>query len=914
LPFVTRRQENGMSARNIDAFFGPRSIALIGASQRGNSVGSVIAANLLSAGFDGPILPVNPHAKVIRSVVAYPDAASLPIAPDLAVIATPAETVPGVVRELGARRCRAAIVIGAGFERQAADQQDLRAELTRAADESGIRLIGPNCLGVMAPHSGVNASFAHVKPLSGRIACVMQSGALVASVLEWANSRGIGFSKMVSLGDAVDVDFGDMLNFLASDPQTEAVFLYIEGLSHARKFMTAARALAKLKPVIVMKAGRNPAAAPAVQSHTGALAGADRVYDAAFRRAGIIRVGSLDQMFEAVEILGRPRIACGHRLAIVSNGGGGGIVAADAMMGSDLKLAELSRATNAILDRILPRTWSHANPIDIVGDADGARYDQSLTAVVSDPGVDAVLVINCPTAIASSEQAAEAVVRARARFKGTDADKPVIACWMGASTGTVACKTLAADGIPTFETPEKAIQALKYLREADRRNRTLDDTVRAAASPPGTRTASKLLQAALQKGREWLDEVDAKRLLEAYAIPVAKTVKATSPADVAKAARAFGGPVAVKILSPDIQHKSDVGGVVLALETPEAAETAAAAMLERVSAVCPHARQAGFTVSPMVVRRRGRELIAGLTTDPTFGPVVLFGQGGIAAEQIDDVALALPPISMEIAADLVHETRVSRVLEPFRDWPAADLTAICKTLVSLGRIALEHPEITELDINPLIADEHGVVALDARVRVKDPASAVAPALLCHRDGEHLMKDDRGHEMVVRPLHADDAPALSRFIEGLDPTTIRAGFFETMRRLPPAMLARMTQFEAGKEMAFVAVERRINGDAEAQEDRIYGVGRIVMLPKAGNAEYALNVGPDAMHRGIARMLMSELIAYARQHAVARLCGQELSDSLELIDLARGLGGTITHDSDDPRITCIALSLLPDTAAA
>lgn len=903
-----------MSVRNIDAFFAPRSIALIGASRRKSSVGSVIAENLLSAGFEGPIMPVNPHEKSIRSVIAYSDVANLPAVPDLAVIATQADTIPAIVRALGKRGCKAAVIVSAGFETSANEQKNLRKALRSAADESGIRLIGPNCLGVMAPRTGVNASFAHVKPSSGRIACVMQSGALVASLLEWANNRGIGFSKIVSLGDAVDVDFGDMLNYLASDPETDAVFLYIEGLMHARKFMAAARAVAKTKPVIVMKAGRNPAAATAVRSHTGALAGADRVYEAAFRRAGIMRVGSLDQMFEAVEILGRPHTPCGPNLAILTNGGGGGILAADAILGSDLCLAQLSPATTAALGRILPRCWSHANPIDIVGDADGERYAKSLSAVASDPMVDALLVVNCPTAVTSSDDAADAVVRARSGLKGPAGDKPVIACWMGGTTDSAGWYALVGAGIPTFGTPEQAVQAIKYLREFDRRKRALDNDGIPPAVSPDTHAAAGLLQAALQTGRDWLDEGDSKALLEAYGIPVAKTVKVASPVEVGRAAREMGGPVAVKILSPDIQHKSDVGGVALSLETPEAARDAAVAMRERISQLQPNARLTGFTVSPMIVRRDGRELIAGLAADPTFGPVVLFGQGGIAAEQIDDVAVALPPISMEIAADLVNETRVARLLKPFRDWPAANLTAIQTTLVALGRMAIEHPEIAELDINPLIADEHGVIAVDARVRVKDPAGAVPAALLRYSGGEHPVQDDEGHEVILRSIHPDDAPALNRFVESLDPTTIRASFFETMRRLPPAMLARLTQPEDGKEMALVAVERQINSDADAQDDRICGVARIVMTPGKGAAEYAIMAEPAAMDRGVARMLMAELIAFARDHGVERLCGQELNDSLDLIKLARTFGGEITHDADDPTVACIALSLVPVAAAA
>jgi len=896
-----------MSIRNIDAFFAPKSIALIGASHRLHTVGSVIARDLFAAGFDGPIMPVNPHQEEIQSIVAYSDVADLPTAPDLAVIATPAEGVPQIVRSLGARGCRAAVIVSSGFDAKC-DGGSLRDLLLAAADETGMRIIGPNCLGIIAPHTGVNASFAHVTPAAGRIACVMQSGALVASMLEWADSRGIGFSKVISLGDAVDVDFGDTLNYLAGDPDTDAVFLYIEGLTHARKFMAAAKALALTKPIIAMKAGRSDAAAQAVRSHTGAMAGSDRVYSAAFRRAGIVRVDSLEEMFDAAEILGRPRVACGPRLAILTNGGGGGILAADSLEGSGLELARLSPATLTALDAVLPAHWSNGNPVDIIGDADGARYAWSLEIIAADPGVDAVLVINCPTAVASSEDAAKAMIATCGRLTGPEAGKPVVACWMGSAIGNAARTRLSQAGIPAFETPEQAVKALRFLRDFSLHAGTAaehGDVLPMSAE--NRRMAAGLLQDALRAGSGWLDEADAKTVLEAYDIPVATTVKAATPDAVAEAARTLGCRVAVKILSPDIQHKSDVGRVALALDTPDAARAAAAAMAERIATARPGARLNGFTVSPMVVRKNGREAIAGIATDRTFGPVVLFGQGGIATEQIDDVAVALPPLTMAVAEELIGQTRFVRQLEAFRDWPKADLTAIQKVLVSLGHIAVDHPEVAELDINPLVVDENGAIALDARIRVKDPAASVPAAVETHADHEHAIHGPAGADVAIRPIYPDDAPALQRFIERLSPETIRARFFETMRRLPPAMLARLTQIEDEREMAFVAVERRANADADQGEDHICGVAHVVIDGDGKKAEYALIADREAVRRGIARALLTEVIAHCRARGVERLCAEELSDSTDLIALAHGMGANVSHDPEDPTIACIALTL-------
>jgi acetyltransferase len=904
-----------MSARNLDAFFSPKSIALIGASRRQHSVGSVVARNLFAAGFDGPIMPVNPHEKSIQGIIAYRDVADLPIEPDMAVITTPAETVPQIVQALGDKGCRAAVVIGSGFETQS-DGLPLRDLLLEAADKTGMRIMGPNSLGLMVPHSGVNASFAHAMPFAGRIACVMQSGALVASMLEWANSRRIGFSKMISLGDAVDVDFGDILNYLADDAETEAVFLYIEGLAHARKFMAAARTLARHKPIIAMKAGRSDAAAPAVRSHTGAMAGSDRVYSAAFRRAGIVRVDSLEEMFDAAEILGRSRPSCGPRLAILTNGGGGGIVAADALTGNSLELADLSPETLKALDEILPTQWSHSNPIDIIGDADGNRYARSLAIVAADPGVDAVLVINCPTAVTSSEHAADAIIAEQARLSVLEKAKPVVACWMGSSVNSVARARLSRGGITVFETPEKAVKAFRFLRDFSLHANTITETTDAPViSAEDSRLAATVLQDALREGRNWLNESTSKAVLKAYGIPVAKTTPAMTPDEVAEAARELSCPVAVKIVSPDIQHKSDVGGVALALDTPEAAREAAAAMTKRVAAARPNAKLTGFTVSPMVVSWDGREAIAGISTDRTFGPVVVFGQGGIATEQVDDVAVALPPLTMANAEELIGRTRFARQLQAFRGRPKADLTAIQKTLVALGQLAVDHPEIAELDINPLVADENGVMALDARIRVKDPGVSVPAAMETHAaDDEHAIRDRRGREVVIRPIHPDDAPALQNFVERLNPETIRARFFETMRRLPPAMLARLTQVEDASEMAFVAVDRRLNADADPQDDRVCGVAHIVIDADSKKAEYALTADREAIRRGIAHALLKEVVARVRARGVERLCAEELNDSIELIALAREMGANVSHDPEDPTVACIALILPPPAEAA
>jgi acetyltransferase len=675
--------------------------------------------------------------------------------------------------------------------------------------------------------------------------------------------------------------------------------------------MAAARAAARMKPIVAIKAGRSAIAAKAAKSHTGALAGSDRVYDAAFRRAGIVRVGALDDLFEAAETLALRRPVAGNRLAIVTNGGGVGILATDALVAKQGALAELTPETLAALDRALPQTWSHGNPIDIVGDAQGARYSTALVAAADDPGVDAVLVLNCPTAVASSVEAADAVIAAVTDKSGPARTKPVLACWLGDHAAAEARRRLSAAGIPTFATPEEAIDGFTYLLDFQHRATHLTEVGQSAASRvrADRDAADKLLRGALELGQEWLDEVDAKALLAAYGIPVARTVKAANPQEVADLAQRLTPPFAVKIRSPDISHKSDVGGVALDLASPGDARAAAQAMLERVSAAKPDARIEGFAVEEMINRPGSFELIAGLASDATFGPIVLFGQGGTAVSEIDDTAVALPPLTPVLAADLMSRTRISRLLKGYRNRPPAKLEAIQDVLIRLARIAADHPEVAELDINPLLADENGAIALDARVQ--DPALAVPAALVSYpQELERRIVAQDGTELLIRPIHPEDAPALQRFIEGLDPESVRARFFETMKRLPPAMLDRLTQIDYDREMAFVALDRTAN----PEDDVICGVARIVVLPGGTKGEYALTARQTTIERGIARALMEEVVAYARRRGLQELCGEELRDSIGLLDVARDVGGAITQDKDDPTVVCVALRLLPVEAAA
>ncbi|MEM9629564.1 MAG: acetate--CoA ligase family protein [Pseudomonadota bacterium] len=632
-----------MTIRNLEKLFKPETLALIGASKRPSSVGSVLAKNLFGGGFDGPVMPVNPKHRSIQGVLTFDSIASLPLVPDLAIIATPPKTIPGLITELGEKGTKAAVVITAGLGEQGDNGKSLRQAMLDAARPHLLRIVGPNCLGVLVPGIGLNASFAHISPAKGKLAFVAQSGAVVTSVLDWATSRGIGFSHLVALGDMRDIDFGDMLDYLANDPGTNAILLYIEAITDARKFMSAGRAAARMKPVMVVKAGRHPEGARAAASHTGALAGADDVYDTAFRRAGMLRVIHLEELFDAVQTLAMVKPPKGDRLAIVTNGGGVGVMATDALMDHGGELAKLDPKTLAELDKHLPPTWSKTNPVDIIGDAPPLRYEHAIKAVMDDPEVDAVLALNCPTAVASPDEAGAAVIRAVGKAR-----RPLLTSWLGDGAALPARRRFADHNIPTFETPEDAIDAFMQLVAYRRNQQTLMETPESMpnAFEPDLATARSLIEGALNNGKTWLNEPSAKALMAAYDIPTAKTLVAKDPHEAASLAVEFGSGVAIKILSDDILHKSDVGGVALNLFGPRHVEDAADAMLERVRALKPDAVIDGFSVQPMIRRPGAYELIIGVITDPTFGPLILFGQGGTAVEVMDDKALAMPPLNI----------------------------------------------------------------------------------------------------------------------------------------------------------------------------------------------------------------------------------------------------------------------------
>ncbi|MDZ4843619.1 MAG: bifunctional acetate--CoA ligase family protein/GNAT family N-acetyltransferase [Hyphomicrobium aestuarii] len=882
-----------MTIRNLDALLSPRSIVLLGASDRPGGVGAVVTRNLISGGFKGDIWLVNPGHAMINGTVCYPSIAELPGTPDLAVIATPAATVPALIDQLGQKGCRSAVVITAGI------RGDLKQAMLEAAGRYLIRIQGPNCLGLMLPPLGINASFSHLMPPAGNLAFLSQSGALITGIVDWAASRRIGFSHVVSMGDMADVDAGDLLDYLAGDTASDAILMYVENVTAARKFMSAARRAARAKPVIVIKSGRHAAGAAAALSHTGALAGADHAYQAAFRRAGVLRVREISELFSAAELLAKCPPVGGERLVIVTNGGGAGVLAADRLTDLGGQLATLSQETIAALDAVLPPTWSHRNPIDIIGDANAVRFSSTLAHALDDPGIDAALVINCPTALNPSLDAANAILEvvANRRANGKPA-KPVLTAWLGVTAAESSRALFSRSGLPTFETPADAIEGFAQLsryRQAQVELMALPTSAVATATTDADAKVQHIIAVALRSGRTTLTEFEAKSLLAAYAIPVAETAIATTPAEAERLSAPIitqHGACVVKILSVDISHKSDVGGVRLDLETPAQVREATKLMLTRCIAAKPDAKIDGFTIQPMIKRPHAQELLLGVSVDPTFGPLITFGAGGIAVETIRDVAHALPPLDMNLARDLMRQTNVWRLLQGYRDRPPADIDAIAVVLVRLAELAARHPEIREIDINPLLADELGVIALDGRVAIANQATSPRTAMAIKPYPSAWEREFDAATMgkiVLRPIRPEDEPLYEAFFAKVDPADVRLRFFTPKVALSHRFLARLTQIDYDREMAFVAIA--------PDTGELLGVARFIADPDFVAGEYGVLVRSDLKGQGIGWALMSHLIDYAHGAGLKRLYGHILHHNTTMLQMCRELGFTTAPDVDD-----------------
>jgi len=899
-----------MTVRNLQAMFHPKSVALIGAGKTPKSVGAVLATNLMSSGFGGTILAVNPKYSAVAGCQCFPDIESLPEVPDLAVIATPADTVPALIRKLGQAGTKAAIVISAGGGDGKSEQARRWRQLLReSARPYLLRILGPNCLGAMIPGHCLNASFGQIAPLTGNLAFVAQSGAVLTSVLDWATSREIGFSHFVSLGDMVDVDFGDMLDYLTADMATRAILLYVESITNTRKFMSAARAAARVKPVIVVKSGRFAESAQAAASHTGALAGVDAVYDAAFRRTGVLRVMDMESLFTAVETLALARKLTGRRLAILTNGGGMGVLATDTLMEKGGQLAQLAPDTIARLNEILPAAWSGTNPVDIIGDADGERYAAAMHVLLADKGIDGIFVMNCPTAITSCTEAASAVVEAIGKTTGSYRRPMVLAGWLGEGSVLEARRLFRRNRIPNYTTPEYGVRGFMQMIRYQESQEMLMESVADVSTrfTPDRETARKIIVQALEAGREWLSQQETQRLLDAYTIPVVLSTFASNPDEAAQQAAVIDGPVALKIVAPGITHKSDVGGVALNLNTPVIVHEVAESMRERLAARFPETTVLGFSVQPMVTRPNGRELIIGAFEDQQFGPVLLFGHGGTAVEVIRDKAIGLPPLNMNLAREMMSRTRVHRLLAGYRNIPPVDLESVALTLVKVSQLVCEMAEIKELDLNPLLADENGVIALDARLRV-GPAAGPAAARLAIRPypmelEEHLTLPD-GTPLLLRPIRPEDENGFQEIVASLPPEDVRMRFLHPMHSLPHELAARLTQIDYDREMALVLEGTNTDG-----QPILYGGVRINADPDNEEAEFAILLRREMTGSGLGPLLMRRIIDYARDRGIGALYGDVLSENLPMLRLASAFGFTVNPFPGDPSLRLVELRLRP-----
>ncbi len=921
-----------MTIRNLGRAFRPRSVAVLGASTREGSVGRVVLRNIVNAGFAGPVWPVNPKYRTIDALACFAGVADLPEAPDLAVIVTPPATIPGLVAELGAKGTRAAVVISAGLTKD----NGLRQAMLDAARPHLLRIIGPNTLGLMVPPVALDASFAHRAPAKGKLALLSQSGAIVTSLVDWAAARGIGFSHVVSLGDMADVDTGDGLDWLASDLDTRAVLMYLETfaagppqgeqrppggqatkepggsrISQPAKFMTAARAASRVKPVVAIKSGRHAQAAQAAATHTGALAGSDRVADAALRRCGVLRVRDLADLFAAAATLARYRPLERARVGIVTNGGGAGVLAVDRLLDHGGELAALSDATIAALDRDLPPTWSRANPVDIIGDAPPDRYRAAIAAVAADDNVDVLLVLNCPTAMASSLDAAQALVSlARDGHVGA---KPVIAAWLGDATAAAARSHLEGAGIACHSDPGDAARTVAWLDDWSRARRMLMRVPEhTSADVVGRRAdAAAIFTRVAADGRRMLTEVEAKGVLAAYGVPVPATTVAADADTVAQAARdlfaAGHAKVVVKLMSKAVSHKSDLGGVILDLESPQAAGDAARTIAARFAQARPGETPDGFAVQPMVVKKRAHELIVGVSRDRIFGPVIAFGAGGTAVEVLDDIAIGLPPLDDVLGGDLIDATRIGRLLAGYRDRPAADRAAVLQVILAVSALVVDFACIAALDVNPLLADEQGVVALDARIeidptRIDEPAPnpdlAIRPWPADWQRDHVASPTDGGTTYRLRPIKPRDVGLYRDFFAKLTPDDVRLRFLSPRKSFGDDELLRMTQLDYGREIAFVALH---------PDGSLAGVSRLACDPDGAEGEYAVIVRSDQQGIGLGRALMNILIDYARTKGVAVVRGHVLAENDAMLGMCRSMGFTVAIDPFEPGVRSVAIHL-------
>ncbi|MGA9800563.1 MAG: bifunctional acetate--CoA ligase family protein/GNAT family N-acetyltransferase [Terriglobales bacterium] len=877
------------SKTGLDALFLPDSVALIGATERPGTVGRTILENLQHPSFRGKVYAVNSRHPKICGLKAYPGIGAVPEKADLAVVATPAPTVPGIISDCIDAGVKSAIVISAGFKERGPQGIELERQIQEQLRRGAMRLIGPNCLGIMNPTIGLNATFAKDAPRPGNVAFLSQSGALLTAILDWAQLEQVGFSAIVSTGSMLDVGWGDLIYHFGDDPNTHSILIYMESVGDARSFLSAAREVALQKPIIVIKAGRSEAASRAAASHTGALTGSDEVLDAAFRRSGVLRVGTIADLFYMAEVLSKQPRPKGPRLTILTNAGGPAVLATDALVANGGELAVLSEKTLQALDGFLPPHWSHNNPIDILGDADSERYAKAIEIACNDPNSDGLLVILAPQGMTDPAAVAERL-KPYARSSG----KPVLSSWMGGASIASGETILNAAGIPTFPFPDTAARAFTYMWRYSYNLRGLYETPALAEGgeldPDSRHQAEHIIETARSQNRVLLNEFESKQLLSHYGIPAVKTQVAPTEDEAVSCAHAFGYPVVLKIFSQTITHKTDVGGVKLNLEDDSAVRSAFREIRASVESKAGLDHFSGVTVQPMV-RLEGYELILGSSIDPQFGPVILFGSGGPLVEVYRDRALALPPLNSTLAQRMMEQTRIFTALKGVRGRKSVDLPVLESLLVRFSQLVIEQPWISEIDINPLLASPGQFLALDARIVLHppetDPDRLPRPAVRPYPSqyvSSWVMKN--GARVTLRPIRPEDEPLMVKFHQTLSDRSVYLRYFYSLSlsaRVSHDRLVRNCFVDYDREIAIVAEHRDTT-----EERRILGVGRLVKCHARNEAEVAVLISDACQNQGLGTELFRRVVQIAREEKLARLEAEILPDNLPMKKIAKRLG--------------------------
>lgn len=892
-----------MSQHHLKPLFSPKSVAVFGASDRIDSVGQIVFQNMLQSGFQGKLYPINPSHAEVQGCQAYTTISQIEETVELAVIATPAQTVPDIIEQCGLHNVKAAVIITAGFGESGEAGKALELEVLEIAKRYGIRLIGPNCLGVMRPDIGLNATFNKGNAISGNIAFISQSGALCTAILDWANANDVGFSSVVSMGASVDVDFGEILDYLISDTKTRSILLYIEGIHDARSFMSSIRAAARIKPVILVKVGRHAAASKAAISHTASIVGSDDAFDAAVRRAGVVRVQTITQLFSAAKALSCGFDPTGNRLAIVTNGGGPGVMATDYAIDLGLEIATLSDSTIETLNKVLPETWSHGNPVDVIGDAQADRYQHAVKACLEDPNVDGVLAILTPQAMTKPLEVANVVIELTNQYK-----KPLLTSWMGEAQVNESRAAFNRARKPSFRNPESAADVFSFLSAYHKNQKMLLQMPGPISHhlAPDVESARMIIEGALQEKRKILGEMESKALLSAFHIPVAHTMVARSPNEALLIAQQLGFPVAMKINSPDITHKSDVGGVMLNLANAQEVRSAYHSIIESVKSKRPQAHINGISIQPMIVKPNGRELMVGVTNDPVFGPIITFGAGGTTVEIMADRWVALPPLNSFLVKDLISNTHVAKMLGTFRNMPPVNMEALESVMLRVSEMVCELPMLMEMDINPLILDENGVLAADARimVEVRPPSADRYSHMAIYPYPTHLVSNWQladGTDVVIRPIRPEDVWLVQDFVKNLSEEARYFRFMKSVEQLSETLLVRFTQIDYSREMALIAV--RTENDKEIE----LGVTRYAINPDGESCEFALVVADSMRGTGLGHKLMTALMDIARTKGLRRIEGEVLKNNASMLKLMKRLGFTATANPEDSSIKNVHIDL-------